>query len=333
MSASTRSEGSRSAASAGTTRSGSIAEPAATSRPSPDTVFAGEGRDTVHSGGGTDKVDGGTGSDRLEGGDGNDELRGGTGNDILLGGDHNDRLWGGEGDDDLRGGLNDDRLDGGSGRNRFDGSDGNDFFYVRGVTDRLNGGSGNDTGYFLYASAPQSTSQHHAGTVIGMERFISAATNRPAPAVAPQTGDLSAHLKRLIELLQMHRRRADLPDLKIDDRLTRAAQYQADYMARTGYYAHVNRDGRDLWDRLAAVGVRSSWAGENIHMYDPENPRTLGVNKDYAPSRLPDYFYDGWRFSEPHEHNMSATEPTHMGVALARSRTGLVYAVQVVARL
>jgi uncharacterized protein YkwD len=166
-----------------------------------------------------------------------------------------------------------------------------------------------------------------------VERFISPGATRPAPAVVSQTGNLAAHLERLIELLNMHRRREDLPELKLDPKLTQAAQYQADYMARTGHYAHVNRDGRDLWDRLAAAGVRSNWAGENIHMYDPENPRTLGLSKEYAPTRLPDYFYDGWRFSEPHNHNMLATEPTHMGVALAKSRSGLVYAVQVVARL
>ena len=45
----------------------------------------------------------------------------------------------------------------------------------------------------------------------------------------------------------------------------------ADYMAATGDYAHVTRDGKDVTDRIALFHYNFLWVGENIHVYDPSS--------------------------------------------------------------
>ncbi len=306
-----------------------------------DTVRSGQGNDRLHGGtgndrldgrGGKDLVDGGAGTDQLRGGAGNDRLHGQGGRDRLDGGSGNDRLAGGAGNDVLLGGAGKDRLDGGAGRNRLAGGPGNDEIVSRSARDRVDGGSGRDRGRFLYASAPRSSSDPDARLIRGIEIFGGSNGGRAANPVAEDLappGPLQAHVGRLLALTNSYRAGRGLSRLTVDDRLTSAARYQANTMARTGHYAHVNRDGRTLVDRVRAARYPFAWVAENIHLYDPDIGRTHGIDRHYGPGELADYFFDGWRVSPGHNHNLTASRAEHVGIALARSASGNVYAVQV----
>jgi Ca2+-binding RTX toxin-like protein len=118
-------------------------------------VMAGNGDDTIMSGAGDDVLTGASGRDVILGGAGNDRLNGGGGTDRLFGQDGHDRLFGdgnrdlldgGSGNDHLCGGNDGDTLDGGAGMDLLDGQDGDDLLVSRdGVTDLLNGGSGDNS--------------------------------------------------------------------------------------------------------------------------------------------------------------------------------------------
>ncbi|MEW8073547.1 MAG: calcium-binding protein [Candidatus Thiodiazotropha sp.] len=134
-----------------------------------DLIYGGGGNDTLNGNAGDDYLEGNAGIDKLDGGVGNDELRGGSGDDARI---HDSGLYGREGDDALYGEAGHDTLDGGAGRDLLVGGLGQDHLiggdgfdnlygdnryfdeannrYVLvddGVSDRLEGGLGDDLYY------------------------------------------------------------------------------------------------------------------------------------------------------------------------------------------
>ncbi|MEW8193199.1 MAG: calcium-binding protein, partial [Candidatus Thiodiazotropha sp.] len=134
-----------------------------------DLIYGGGGNDTLNGNAGDDYLEGNAGIDKLDGGEGNDELYGGSGDDARI---HNSGLYGREGDDALYGEAGHDTLDGGAGRDLLVGGLGQDHLiggdgfdnlygdnryfdeannrYVLvddGVSDRLEGGLGDDLYY------------------------------------------------------------------------------------------------------------------------------------------------------------------------------------------
>ena len=111
------------------------------------TIVGTAGDDDLDGTRGPDVICGLGGDDHVHGGAGNDVVYGDGGDDVIeaLGG--NDRVYGGRGRDVLRGGAGADVLDGGPGADLFSGGAGGDDLRARdGVGERLNGGSGRDTG-------------------------------------------------------------------------------------------------------------------------------------------------------------------------------------------
>ncbi|MBI1914350.1 MAG: hypothetical protein HYS12_06375 [Planctomycetes bacterium] len=301
-----------------------------------DRILGGPGNDTLFGGGGNDFLDGGTGNDRIDGGGGNDTLLGGNGNDTLYGRAGNDVLFGGKGNDGLFGGDGNDRLDGGPGRNVLSGEGGNDFLTARSARDRIDGGTGRDTARLTSASLPRAVGGQGAGLVRGIEFFVPRGAGRPAtPPGSPtppgnlKTGPFQAQVDRIISRTDAYRASNGLSQLTLDSRLTAAAQYQADYMARTGDYSHVDLDGRTLPDRVQAAGYSFSWVGENIHLYDPAIGRTLGIDRYYSLDQLADYYFDGWQVSPEHNANLLSPHAINVGVAISRAASGQLYAVMV----
>jgi uncharacterized protein YkwD len=133
----------------------------------------------------------------------------------------------------------------------------------------------------------------------------------------------------VIALTNAHRASYGLPPVTVDGRLTAAAQYQADYMASTGVYAHTNADGRTLPDRVLAAGYPFAWVGENIHLYDPSVGRTLGIDRYYPPTALDGYFFDGWQVSPEHDANLLSPHAVNVGMAVAQAASGGIYACMV----
>jgi uncharacterized protein YkwD len=108
--------------------------------------------------------------------------------------------------------------------------------------------------------------------------------------------------------------------VKTNPELTKAAQYFADFMARTDKYGHT-ADGKQPWERAAQHDYVYCIVAENIaYQYNSGGFTT----RDLAAG-----FVKGWEESPPHRKNMLDPDVIDLGVAVARSSTsGKYYAVQ-----
>jgi uncharacterized protein YkwD len=140
----------------------------------------------------------------------------------------------------------------------------------------------------------------------------SAAESRNGPAVASR---VAADVVDLTNVERSHYRRAAL---RIDPRLMRAAQLQADQMAQAEHMAHVLPDARypRTEDRIAAVDYRWYMVGENVAFGQQSAAKVL----------------DSWMHSPGHRTNILNSSFTEMGAGYAVDRTGRPYYVQVFAR-
>jgi len=283
---------------------------------------------TIRAGNGNDVIRGGQGNDSINCGNGNNLIWAGGGNDTVIVGNGNNKIWGDDGNDVLVGGT---------GTNGLYGSNGNDTIYSRSATDDIDGGYGQDTVVLGGAAVGRSTSafrnieptDHPTPAPI---LTITLPRVAAAPTPAPTGVNLAAQEKRLLDLINAYRVKNGLRPLTVDARLTAAARYQANYMARTGHYDHVDLDGRTLADRVDAAHYSFSYVAENIHLYDPRVRRTLGVDRDFAPSQMADYFFEGWKASPPHNENLLSNVVVNVGVALAQDSKGRVFADLVLGR-
>jgi uncharacterized protein YkwD len=294
----------------------------------PTTISGGPGNDYILGGQGDDRIHGDAGNDVIYGRGGNDVLYGDAGNDLLDGGTGNDRLRGGTGNDQLLGGDGADNLDGGAGKNALTGGGGNDVIRASGSGDTANGGGGYDVAFLQHTAA--SSAGNWLAAVYGVESLHKPTGFRAVTLVSQDP--FRQQEDRLISMINAYRTSHGLAPLTVDSRLTEAASYQAKYMARTGDYSHTNLDGRTLADRVRAAGYPFSWAGENIHLYDPTVRRTMGIDRVYQPSELAQYYLDGWKVSPEHNAILLSREPINIGVAMASDSAGRVYVSMVVGR-
>jgi len=146
----------------------------------------------------------------------------------------------------------------------------------------------------------------------------------PAPALEPLWPNTGEAEKYVFEDTNAFRGEQGQRELAVDKTLAATAQRFADYMARTGKYAH-DADGRTPGQRLRAAGYDYCMVAENIAFaFDSRGFRT---------QHLADKFVDGWKASPGHRKNMLDAEATVMGIAIAQSpSTGYYYAVQMFAR-
>ncbi|HYC40357.1 MAG TPA: CvpA family protein [Chitinophagaceae bacterium] len=69
---------------------------------------------------------------------------------------------------------------------------------------------------------------------------------------------------RMLEMVNYERKRYGLPALKPDPEMTGVARAHSRDMFEKGYFAHVNLEGQDPFDRMKAANVRFRAAGENL---------------------------------------------------------------------
>ena len=100
------------------------------------------------------------------------------------------------------------------------------------------------------------------------------------------------------------RERRGLAPYRLNDGLNRAAQDQAEYLARTGRRGHFRPDGSRPSTRAATFGfVSSHWCcGENYYM---------------SIDATPDMVYDFWRWSPSHLINMVHRDFTDVGLGMS----------------
>lgn len=208
-------------------------------------------------------------------------LDGGAGHDTLHGGTAADVLLGGTGNDVLHGDGGDDFLAGGPGRvarNLLIGEDGIDDFLSVSRRDVIDPG-------------PQTP---------------------PEPPPVPFTVDQVT--QDVLGLTNAFRARYGLRTLRLDARLTQAAQAHAENMARQGVMAH-ELDGKTPVQRAAAVRYTSRYVGENLARV----PRHLVPATESVT---------GWENSPGHRDNLLDGKFRWMGVGVARGADGWVYVAQ-----
>jgi uncharacterized protein YkwD len=145
----------------------------------------------------------------------------------------------------------------------------------------------------------------------------------PATALA-QRADLAGTAKLIVEATNELRREEGVGAVRPNAALAKAAQYFADFMARTDRYGH-EADGRNPADRARSHGYDYCLVAENIaYLY-----RSAG----FRTAELAGGIVEGWKHSPEHRKNMLEAAATDTAVAVARSdRSGRYYAVQMFGR-
>ena len=89
------------------------------------------------------------------------------------------------------------------------------------------------------------------------------ATTAPATTAPATTAPAGGQAAEVVRLTNAERATAGCPALRVDARITRAAQLHSEDMSANGYFSHTSRDGRTFADRIRAQGYPAP-AAENI---------------------------------------------------------------------
>ncbi len=128
----------------------------------------------------------------------------------------------------------------------------------------------------------------------------------------PDLPDIPKAEVAIIAQTNVFRRAQKLADLKPNAELTRAARLFAQYLAKTGKFAH-EADGRQPWDRTKAAGYKHCSVAENLSM----NLDSRG----FTSAKLATEAMEGWKASPGHRANLVRREVTEIGVGIARAPT------------
>lgn len=151
--------------------------------------------------------------------------------------------------------------------------------------------------------------QHNDAVLIYLaEAFTFTAPGAAETGAGDPAADAQAAL--IADLLNAARSAAGLGTLTIDAVLTRAAQVQADDMARGQFLAHTGTDGSSPQERARRAGYASGMVGENV------------LVQPYVHAGMA---FDGWWNSPPHYENMLLPGYTRLGLAYAVAADGQVY--------
>jgi uncharacterized protein YkwD len=115
-----------------------------------------------------------------------------------------------------------------------------------------------------------------------------------------------------------------LQNVRPNPKLAQAAQYFANFMAKTDKYGH-RADGKRPTDRAEKYGYEYCLISENIAYVYSSNP--------FSTAELAERFVTGWKNSAGHRKNMLDDAVHETGVGIAQSdKTGYWYAVQMFGR-
>ncbi|MGW1074608.1 CAP domain-containing protein [Streptomyces sp. NPDC002537] len=121
-----------------------------------------------------------------------------------------------------------------------------------------------------------------------------------SPTPPPAAVDLQATpVAQILSLVNEERAKAGLRPLAASSRLSALAQSFSDDMARRGFFAHTDPDGRTPWDRAARRGI-DNLGGENIARGQPDARAVM----------------DAWMRSSGHRANILNREYRTLGIGL-----------------
>lgn len=147
---------------------------------------------------------------------------------------------------------------------------------------------------------------------VGMAAIVQTAPYRtvsPPPMSAGYA--LSAMVQKAVLLLNADRRNAGLEPLKANLKLSKLAADYANDMKNRRFFSHVDPDGKDPFDRMAAVGIDFPNAGENIAL----SPDVESAHKMLMDSPL-------------HRENLLNPKFTEVGTGVRSDARGGFYLVQ-----
>ncbi len=141
---------------------------------------------------------------------------------------------------------------------------------------------------------------------------LAAVPAKPAsPQQATKTYTLSPQEQLAVNLLNQARQNAGVEPLKVNLQLAKlAADYALD-MRNRKFFAHVDPDGKDPFERMAAVGIDFPNAGENIAL----SPDVETAHRMLLESPL-------------HRENILNPKFTEIGIGVRPDARGGVYLVQ-----
>lgn len=118
------------------------------------------------------------------------------------------------------------------------------------------------------------------------------AWNQPATAAGPE------ETQEIVRLINQERERHGLSPLRLEPRLSQAAQGHSDDMARRDFVSHTGSDGSSYWQRVTRTGYAPQLVGEVI---------TAGQS-------VPSNAVDAWWISSSHKMILLTAEAVHIGV-------------------
>lgn len=132
-----------------------------------------------------------------------------------------------------------------------------------------------------------------------------------ACTIAAPQGEVANLEKRdyrldIIIMANQKRQAAGCKPLSLDAALHRAAQVQADDMARFQYTGHVSHNGRTMGDRIRKEGYKFGMIGENV--------------ASGSPSMTPKSAIEGWMKSAGHKANILNCRYQNSGVGYGRGK-------------
>jgi len=141
---------------------------------------------------------------------------------------------------------------------------------------------------------------------------------------AQKPKEVPAAASQVVESTNAFRHKHDLSTVKVDDQLTSAAQYFANYMAEENKYGHT-ADGKKPSQRAQEHGYEYCLVSENIAY--------LYRSPEFPVAEMAEHFVTGWINSPDHRENMLDPDVSEIGVAVSQSAsTGYYFAVQMFAR-
>lgn len=142
-------------------------------------------------------------------------------------------------------------------------------------------------------------------------------SEEPATNESPQPSEASAATgtplhQEILALVNQERQKNGAPALKLNTKLSKAAQGQAENMIATGIFAH-EIGGKNVGDRATAAGYSWGRIGENIASGQTSATEVM----------------DTWMNSEGHRKNILNAQFQELGVGYAEAEDGTPYWVQV----
>ncbi|MFM9847767.1 MAG: CAP domain-containing protein [Hyphomicrobiaceae bacterium] len=126
----------------------------------------------------------------------------------------------------------------------------------------------------------------------------------------PDLPDLPQTEIAIVALTNAFRQENKLGAVTPNKELAAAAQWFAEYLARTDKFAH-EADGREPQQRASAHGYKYCMVAENL-------ARNLD-SRGYTAQRLAAEVVEGWKNSPPHRQNLVETDATEIGVSVVRA--------------